>query len=178
MGWNLEFTEPIPNVASSVDVSDDGTEYTFHLRDGMKWSDGQPFTADDIMFWYEAVFLNDDVTEGATSWLYSGEEPAVVEKVDDLTVTFRFAEPNGLFFDQHGDAPGQHHHALAAALFRAVPRRLQPRRHRRARERSRGGRLDPVVRPQSRFFSLYRFADDVFRPRAADFRRVGHRQRV
>ena len=121
MGWNLEFTEPIPNVASSVDVNDDGTEFTFHLRDGMKWSDGQPFTADDIMFWYEAVFLNDDVTEGATSWLYSGEEPAVVEKVDDLTVTFNFAEPNGLFLINMATPP--------ASIITRLPRHYLERFH-------------------------------------------------
>lgn len=97
MGWNLDFTEPVPNVATSVDVNDDGSEYIFHLREGMRWSDGEPFTVDDIMFWYDAVFMNDAIIEAATDWLYSGDKPVVVEKVDDLTVAFKFAEPNGLF---------------------------------------------------------------------------------
>jgi len=97
MRWNPEGTEVIPNIAESVEVNEAGTTYTFKLREGMKWSDGQPFSADDIMFWYEDVFLNEDLTPARPSWLMSGEEPVVVEKVDDTTVTFRFAQPNGLF---------------------------------------------------------------------------------
>src|SRR5262245_57614779 len=48
--WNLSFTEVLPNVASRWEVNGDSTEFTFFLRKGMKWSDGKPFTADDIVF--------------------------------------------------------------------------------------------------------------------------------
>lgn len=95
-----DLTEVIPNIAESFETSDDLTEFTFHLREGMKWSDGQPFSADDIMFWYEDVLLNDELTTVPPSWLVSGDEPVVVEKLDDNTVVFRFAAPNGLFL-QH-----------------------------------------------------------------------------
>jgi peptide/nickel transport system substrate-binding protein len=98
--WDPEWTEAIPNIAESFEASDDATTFTFHLREGMKWSDGQPFTADDIMFWYEDVLMNTDLTPAVTSWLQAGGEPVVVEKVEDYTVTFRFAAPNGLFL-QH-----------------------------------------------------------------------------
>ena len=56
--WDPEWTEPIPNVAESVDIAGEGKEYTFKLREGIKWSDGKPFTADDIIFAYEDVLLN------------------------------------------------------------------------------------------------------------------------
>ena len=97
MRWNPELTQVIPNIAQSVDVSPDVKEYTFHLREGMRWSDGVPFTADDIMFWYEDVFLNTELTPAAQDWLVTDGVPVEVEKVDDFTVVFRFSSPNGLF---------------------------------------------------------------------------------
>nr|MDQ3398911.1 ABC transporter substrate-binding protein [Deinococcota bacterium] len=97
-----DLTEVIPNIAESFEASDDATEFTFHLREGMKWSDGQPFSADDIMFWYEDVLLNDELTTVPPAWLVSGDEDelVVVEKLDDDTVVFRFAAPNGLFLQR------------------------------------------------------------------------------
>ena len=47
-----------PNVAKSYEVSDDYTTYTIHLREGMKWSDGQPFTAEDCVWFYNAICLH------------------------------------------------------------------------------------------------------------------------
>jgi len=47
---------PVPAQAESVDISDDGTVYTFHLRDGLKWSDGKPLTANDFVYaWNRAI---------------------------------------------------------------------------------------------------------------------------
>jgi peptide/nickel transport system substrate-binding protein len=90
----------VPNVAEDFEFNEEGTEYTFRLREGMKWSDGEPFTADDILFWYEDVFMNEELTPAKTSWLVAGGEPVVVEKTDDYTVVFRFASPSGLFLQQ------------------------------------------------------------------------------
>jgi peptide/nickel transport system substrate-binding protein len=56
--YNPEWTGVIPNVAESVTSNDSATEFTFKLREGMKWSDGQPYTTEDVMFWYEDVFSN------------------------------------------------------------------------------------------------------------------------
>ncbi|WP_207210868.1 ABC transporter substrate-binding protein [Lichenibacterium minor] len=49
----LAFTpklEPLPYLARSWDVGDDKLTYTFHLRDGIRWHDGRPFTAEDVVF--------------------------------------------------------------------------------------------------------------------------------
>ena len=97
VNWTPDWTGVRPNVAESWEVSDDSTEYTFKLREGMRWSDGEPFTADDIMFWYEDVILNEELTPTVPNWLRSGDVPVVVEKIDDFTVKFIFAEPNGVF---------------------------------------------------------------------------------
>ena len=60
--WDPTWNEVIPNIAESYEANDAATEFTFHLREGMKWSDGAPFTADDIVFWYEDVLMNADLT--------------------------------------------------------------------------------------------------------------------
>lgn len=110
--WDPTWTEVIPNVAEAVEVNEDATQFTFRLREGMRWSDGEPFTADDIMFWYEDVFLNEELTPAPITWLVAGDEPVVVEKVDDYAVTFTFVESNALFL-QHlstngGSVPTQY----------------------------------------------------------------------
>lgn len=85
-----------PNLFESWDVSSGGKVFTFKMRKGLKWSDGVPFTADDIMFWYEDVLLNDELSPSKPSWMVIGGEVGKVEKIDDYTVKFSFTEPHGL----------------------------------------------------------------------------------
>ncbi len=97
--WNEDGSGVVPNVAESYEVSDDATEFTIFLREGMRWSDGEPFTADDYMFWYEDWHLNEDLTPSTPSWMrdpVTGES-GVVEKIDDYTIKFSFKNPYGLF---------------------------------------------------------------------------------
>lgn len=56
--WSVDGNEVIPNIAERWEVSEDGTTYTFFLREGLRWSDGEPFTADDILFWWNEVETN------------------------------------------------------------------------------------------------------------------------
>jgi len=86
----------VPNVAKSWSWNDDFTELTFTLREGHKWSDGEPFTSEDVAFWYNDVLMNPNVIEKAPGrWLFDGK-PATVEAVDPTTVKFTFpvAQPN------------------------------------------------------------------------------------
>lgn len=101
--WTPNWDGIMPNVAESWEVNEESTEFTFFLRKGMKWSDGHPFTADDVMFWYEDVFMNPEITPvQAAPWVHGGK-PVVVEKIDDYTVKFKFDTPNGLFLLQMAD---------------------------------------------------------------------------
>jgi peptide/nickel transport system substrate-binding protein len=88
-----------PNVAESIEVEDEGRAYVFKLREGMKWSDGAPFTADDIVFWYEDVFSNTELFPAQPRWS-TRAGGLTVEKIDDLTVRFSFPEPNGMLLQQ------------------------------------------------------------------------------
>ena len=98
--WDAEWTQVIPNVAAGWEASDDGSEYTFFLREGMKWSDGEPFTAHDIVFWYEAHATNTEASPAPPNWMVVGGETGTVEAIDDYTVKFSFAAPNGLFIQR------------------------------------------------------------------------------
>lgn len=112
--WNPEWTEVVPNFAESYEVNAEATEFTFKLREGAKWSDGEPFTADDILFWYEDVFAYPEylALHPMDSMWMGGGEPVRVEKVDDYTVKFVFAGPNGLFMQRlatpSGAGPTRH----------------------------------------------------------------------
>ncbi len=95
--WTPTWDGIIPNIAESFEANEEGTEFTFTLREGMKYSDGMPLTADDIMFWYEDILMNEDLTPVVPGTWTSGGEPVTVEKLDDYTVKFSFVEPSGLF---------------------------------------------------------------------------------
>lgn len=98
--WKPDFSGVEPNIAESVEVSPDAKEYTFHLRKGMKWSDGQPYTADDIVFYIEDVLRNPELSPGGFSadWMPADQvEGFQVEKIDDYTLKFTFPKPYGAF---------------------------------------------------------------------------------
>ncbi|MEB3230652.1 MAG: ABC transporter substrate-binding protein [Leptolyngbyaceae bacterium] len=79
----------VPNVARDYEWNDDYTELTVYLRQGHKWSDGQPFTAEDVAFWYNDVLGNDTLySEGIPDRFLIGGEPMQVEAVDETTVVF------------------------------------------------------------------------------------------
>lgn len=102
-----------PNVAKGYDLSEDGLTYTIHLREGMKWSDGTPFTATDCVYYYNYVLVTDvdaetgEVTKSNTTkyynWYMSADpndgdklKPAQVRYVDDTTFTITLYSPKPL----------------------------------------------------------------------------------
>jgi peptide/nickel transport system substrate-binding protein len=86
-------TKLVPNIARSWEVSPDGKVITLFLRRGMKWSDGQPFTADDFVFWYQDVYNNKDLVPTPLSVMTIGGKPIAIEKVDAATIRFVSPEP-------------------------------------------------------------------------------------
>ncbi len=94
LNYTPDLTATVPHIATGADVSDDFTTYTVHLRPGMKWSDGTPVTSADVMFTYEDILLNTDITPNL---MYIGFRPQgeamVVTAPDDYTVVFTFATP-------------------------------------------------------------------------------------
>ncbi len=88
-----------PNIAESWETNEDASVWTFHLRKGLRWSDGQIWDAESHRWWYENVFKNADLTPApGTTW--STGSPAVpmeMEFPDAHTIVFKFAHPKPLF---------------------------------------------------------------------------------
>ena len=88
-----DLTGSVPNVASKVDVSEDKTTYTIHLRKGMKWSDGQPVTAQDALFTFEDILKNTDITPSVPVDFKPGGKVMEMTAPDDYTIVMKFAVP-------------------------------------------------------------------------------------
>lgn len=91
--------EPIvPHLATRMDESPDKREFVIHLRRGVRWSDGAPFTADDVMFWWQYEDTNDTVGDAPpVRWLVVAGGKTELEKIDSHTLRFRFEHPYGNF---------------------------------------------------------------------------------
>ena len=83
----------VPNVAKDWRWNDDFTELTFFLRKGHKWSDGAPFTADDVKFWYDDLALDPNVSPKPRDYVLVAGERMQVEVIDPQTVKFVLPAP-------------------------------------------------------------------------------------
>lgn len=95
--YTPDFSGMVPNLAKGWEWNEDGSAITIYMREGVRWSDGEPFTADDVMFWWEDVALNEELSPTVPSAFRREDEPASIEKVDDYTFTVTFPTPNGMF---------------------------------------------------------------------------------
>ena len=87
------------NLAESFELSDDGKTAIARIRRGVKWSDGAPFTVDDILFWYYDMEFNDDARRSTrpippAHWRVDGK-PIKFEKIDDHTLKISSSKPLG-----------------------------------------------------------------------------------
>ncbi len=87
-------TEVRPVLAESWETSEDGLVWTLHLRQGVTWQDGVPFTADDVIYWAEAIQSPDTIDVDWVQYRFSlNDIPYKFEKVDDYTITITTPEP-------------------------------------------------------------------------------------
>lgn len=93
-----------PALAESWEISEDKRRITFTLRPNLKWSDGEPFTADDIVFTYNDIYLNEKISTGVRDILRIGTSGAFpsVKKLDERRVEFTVPEPFAPFLRYAG----------------------------------------------------------------------------
>ena len=87
-----------PGLVEDWKFNSDYTALTMFFREGTKWSDGVPFTVDDVLFWYEDCLMNEEITPSpALTWAGSS-----VKRIDDYTIQFTFTKPTPHFFREFG----------------------------------------------------------------------------
>ena len=87
--------EVVPRLAKSWDYDEENSTYTFHLEEGVKWHDGEPFTAEDVKFTIEAIMDPANESENAPNY----EDVESITVIDDHTVEFKLSAPNVAFLD-------------------------------------------------------------------------------
>jgi peptide/nickel transport system substrate-binding protein len=97
--WDYTGNKPMPSLVKDWRQSDDGKLTAIFLRKGLRWSDGQPFTADDFLFWYEDIYQNRELVPAPAPEFTINGKPGLLYKRDDYTVVFEFPEPYLLFVD-------------------------------------------------------------------------------
>lgn len=112
-------TEPLPNLARSWDWSSDGHKLTMHLIEGAKWSDGVPFNADDVMFYWDDEVVDPNVSplNGATPESFG--VGTTLKKIDDYTVEWTFKDA----------FPKQYLYAMAYGTFCPGPAHILKPQH-------------------------------------------------
>ncbi|EKF42967.1 ABC transporter substrate binding protein [Nitratireductor indicus C115] len=115
--------QPMPQLAKSWDVSEDGLTYTFHLHDNVKWHDGKPFTSADVVFSAD-VFLRETHARLRTSL----EHVESITAPDDTTVIFKLKEPFGPFLGifEAGTMPMVPKHIYEGTEYKSNPANNTP----------------------------------------------------
>ncbi|MGD1910260.1 MAG: ABC transporter substrate-binding protein [Rivularia sp. (in: cyanobacteria)] len=107
-----------PALAESWKISEDGLRINITLKEGLKWSDGKPMTADDIVFSYNSIYLNPKIptpTKDSLKINERGDTPKV-RKIDERTVEFSIPEPFAPFLLWVGGIPILPKHALEESI--------------------------------------------------------------
>ncbi len=97
--WNRDVNGFRPNIVTSWEWNDEATELTVNFRQGVKWSDGDPMTVDDYLFWWNDMVLDENVPVNAPFGTTVRGELMSVEKIDDYTLHFSFPHANPLFME-------------------------------------------------------------------------------
>ncbi|NEE03966.1 ABC transporter substrate-binding protein [Phytoactinopolyspora halotolerans] len=110
------------NVLAGYEVNEQNTLFTFHMREGLRWSDGEPVTSEDVRFAFEDVLFNEQITPSVPTYLRAARRfdgrPAELAIIDQYTFSLAFDEP-------YGDFPAQ----LAGSGFVGYGDIIKPRHY-------------------------------------------------
>jgi peptide/nickel transport system substrate-binding protein len=95
--WSADATKVEPNLAISHEYAPDGMSMTLKFREGVKWSDGEEFTSEDLDFWWNDLVMNTEAGYQQPYWTITAEKPMKLEVVDKYTIKVSFNAPHWLF---------------------------------------------------------------------------------
>ncbi len=96
--WDEDNRKPVPSLAEKFESNDDMSEFTMTLRSGLKWSDGEPYTADDVLFVMQNWLGNKTMMPSAPYWFSSADKSVPqAEKVSDTVIKISFTSPTPLW---------------------------------------------------------------------------------
>ena len=101
-----DYTGVVPNLIRSREWEPDGKTVTMRFLEGAKWSDGAPFTADAVMFWYDHILQNETLTASPALRWKPGGELMKLTQLDDYTIRYEFAAPYPLIEMQYAHYQG------------------------------------------------------------------------
>jgi peptide/nickel transport system substrate-binding protein len=118
LGTNGVTSELEPELAEAWEVSPDNKRIVFTLREGLRWSDGEPLTTDDVVFTFRDIYLNEAVASGVRDILRIGNTGAfpAVRKLDDRRVEFTTPEPFAPFLRYSSGLPILPAHVLRESV--------------------------------------------------------------
>ncbi len=97
--YSPDMSSIFPNALAGWEWNDDVTTITLHLREGMKWSDGKPFVADDFLFYWNDIGMNEELNPSPPSQMRFGAAAGVMAKISDTAVQIAWEVPAGLFVE-------------------------------------------------------------------------------
>jgi peptide/nickel transport system substrate-binding protein len=98
--WFDQNLNLVPRLCESWEINADASQWTFHLRQGTRWSDGAEFSTDDIAWWYQYVLKDTRLTPGIPEGWSAGGQIMALEVVDHYNFKFKFVQPKVLFIYQ------------------------------------------------------------------------------
>jgi peptide/nickel transport system substrate-binding protein len=125
VGWSPEWTL-VPDLLAKLDV-EQGRTFTLYLREGHRWSDGQPFTAEDFRFYWEDIANDKELSPGGPErFLLADGRPPRFEVLDETTVRYTWEKPNPFFLPALAGARPEYIFAPAHVLKALHPRYRDP----------------------------------------------------
>lgn len=107
VSWKSDWSGRLePNIAQSYSINDDATVYAFKLRAGMRWSNGQPFTVDDIEFYFNDVIRNRALVDVGSSQIWTEDNAPAFARTGTDSFTFTFKKPFALFLQRAAGPAG------------------------------------------------------------------------
>lgn len=112
-----------PALAKSWEISQDNLRIVFTMREGLQWSDGTPLTADDVVFSYNQIYLNEEIPSSSRDVIRVGESQALptVRKINDLQIEFTIPEPFAPFLNTTGSLSILPKHILQSTIENKGP---------------------------------------------------------